>query len=340
MKQTVTIGGRAIGPGHPVFVIAEAGVAHFGDLDAACRLADMAREAGADAVKFQVYSAERMISAISPDWRQRMGAKELRPDAVRALARHCRDTGIMFFASAHDEESVDLLESLDVPAYKIGSGEVSNTPYLRRVARKRRPIVLSTGMYTLDDVREAMATLAEAGAEEVVLLHCVTAYPTPPADANLRAMATLQEAFDVPVGYSDHTVGYTIPLAAVALGATAIEKHITFDKNRPGSQDSYVACDREDLIAMIRGVREVEAALGDGVKRPRPSELASRDWARKSVVAAREIPAGTLITEGLLLCKRPGTGIPPNRMAEVVGRRAARTIPADHLVQLEDLEPA
>jgi N-acetylneuraminate synthase/N,N'-diacetyllegionaminate synthase len=335
---SVRLGARAIGPGHPVFVIAEAGVNHNGDLGHAKALVDAAAGAGADAVKFQTWITERLVAPDAPmaEYQARntgveesqfamLKRLELGRDEFRALDRYARERGIVFLSTPDEEESADFLESLDVAAFKIGSGELTNLPYLAHVARKKRPMLVSTGMGDLDEVRAAVETIRANGDSPLVLLHCVSNYPTEPGDCNLRAIGTLARAFDVPVGFSDHTLGLAVPLAAVALGACTIEKHLTLDRTLPGP-DQRVSATPEEFRALVAGIRDVEAALGDGVKAPRPTELPTRALVRKSLVASRPIPRGATITVDALIALRPAGGIPPGDRTRVVGRRARRDI--------------
>lgn len=337
LNKTVRIGSREIGAGMPVFIIAEAGVNHLGNIEIAKHLVDMAVISRADAVKFQIFRTENLVSSVAPDWIDRLKPKELPYDAFVVLKEYCRKKNIIFMATAHDEESLDFLRSLEPPAYKIGSGEVSNTDYIRKVAGFGKPVILSTGMYSMDDVRKAVQLFEEQQNRDLVLLHCVTCYPPAPEDINLFAMGALTREFNCPVGYSDHSIGIDIVLAAAALGASVIEKHIAVSKSTPGSQDCLVSCDERDLAEMVNSIRRIEKALGSGSKMPSEKELISRQWARKSVVAKTAIRKGELITESMLLCKRPGTGIAPDQISTVLGRRAAKDIPADSLIRPEDL---
>lgn len=342
------IAGRDIGPGHPCFLIAEAGVNHNGDIELARRLVDAAAEAGADAVKFQTFSADRLATAAAPqaDYQKRntgmeesqysmLKRLELSEEAHRELLRHCRERGILFLSSPFDEESAEFLEALGVAAFKIPSGEITNTPFLAHVARKGKPLIVSTGMSTLDEVRAAVAAIRQAGYPPLALLHCVSSYPAAPEDVNLRAMAALRHAFDVPVGYSDHTDGIEIALAAVALGACIIEKHFTLDRSLPGP-DHKASLEPAELASLAATIRRVEAALGDGVKRPAQREENTAMAARKSLVAARDLAAGSILQREDLAIRRPGTGLPPGRLESVVGRRLLRPAAAG-TVLTEDL---
>lgn len=348
--QPVRIGDVLIGPGSPVFIIAEAGVNHSGAPDLAVRLVDAAADAGADAVKFQTFRAAAVATPAAP-----MAAYQARPagaagsqldllarlelsvEGHRRAAARCRERGIVFLSSPADPPSADLLREIGVPAFKVGSGNLTNNPLLEHLARTGRPLIISTGMATLDEVAVAVAVARAAGARELVVLHCVSEYPADPAAVNLRAMATMREAFAVPVGYSDHTLGAEVSLAAVALGACVIEKHLTLDRSLPGP-DHQASLEPVEFTALVRSVRTVEACLGDGVKRPSPAEEATRAVVRKSLVAAVAIPAGTLVTPELLAVRRPGTGMAPGRMGEVVGRRSRCGIPAGTLLAPEMVE--
>ena len=344
-QRALNIGPYAVGPGHPVFVIAEAGVNHNGDMDVARRLVDVAVEAGAQAVKFQTLFAERLVSADAPKARYALettDAQESQFEMIRKLElgleehkllqQYCRERGILFMSSPFDDESIDLLDGLDVPAFKVPSGEVVNLPYLRRMARKGRPIVLSTGMSTLAEVDEALRVIREEeGNEQVVVLHCVSNYPASASSVNLRAMLTMREALGVVTGFSDHTMGIEVPIAAAALGACVIEKHFTLDRNMPGP-DHRASLEPDELKEMVRAIRSVESALGDGVKRPVEEELNTKEVARKSLHARRPLPEGHLIGPEDVIALRPGTGIPPSLTEVVVGRRLGQAVQAGQML--------
>jgi len=330
----------------PVFIIAEAGVNHNGDLQLAKKLIDVAAAAGADAVKFQTFKAETLVSRKAPkaDYQQQTTSAdesqfemikrlELDPGAHQCLIDHCRDRHIMFMSSPFDLESIDLLAQLGMEIFKIPSGEITNLPYLRKIGGLETPIILSTGMSTLGDIDAALQILYAAGLakELLTLLHCNTEYPTPMADVNLRAMLTLAEQFDVAVGYSDHTLGIEIPIAAVALGAKVIEKHITLDNNLPGP-DHRASLEPQQLNEMVSAIRNLERALGDGVKRASPSEEKNRPIARKSIVAKRPIKQGEILSAENLTVKRPGTGISPMEWDSVVGTSARKDFQKDEVI--------
>lgn len=345
---TIGIAGRKVGPGNPCFVIAEAGVNHNGSLDLALRLVDAAAEAGANAVKFQTFRADKTATRLAPkaEYQKRTtGAPEshfemlkrleLSSEDHRALAAHCAGMGLTFLSSPFDEESADLLESLDVPAFKVPSGELTNLPFLRYLARKGRPLIISTGMATLGEVQAAVAAVKDVGCGELSLLHCVSNYPAAPADANLRAMGTMTAAFGVPVGYSDHTAGSEVSLAAVALGACIIEKHFTLDRSLPGP-DHQASSEPAELAALVSGIRKVEAAMGDGEKQSAASEFDTARVARRSLVAAATIPQGSRLTMDMVAARRPGTGLAPDRVGELLDRIALREI-ADGTILTPDM---
>lgn len=327
-----------------VFIIAEAGVNHNGNLEIAKKLVDAAASTGADAVKFQTFVPEEVASRAAEKAAYQKAAatgKETQLDMIRRLAlspedfrvlkSYCDDAGIMFLSTPFDYYSVDLLDNLGVPLFKIPSGELVNDRFLKYVAAKGKPLIISTGMATLGEVEEALAAVESVGNREITLLHCTSAYPTPPEEVNLRAMVTMKNAFGMPVGYSDHTAGIEIPVAAVALGAVVIEKHFTLSRDMEGP-DHKASLEPEEFAAMVRAIRNVEKALGDGRKRPTPAEQDVRKAARRSIVAAHRIEAGEVITEDKLALKRPGTGIPPRMWELVTGRRAKVDIEADELI--------
>lgn len=330
-----------------VTIIAEAGVNHNGSLDLAKRLICAAAEAGADAVKFQTFKTEALVtrSAAKADYqKQATGAAESQFDMLKRLeldeaAHHelvsaCRSYGIAFLSTAFDFESLDLLVRLGVDVWKIPSGEITNLPYLRRIGGLRQRVILSTGMSTLPEIRAARDVVVQSGTRpaDVTLLHCTTEYPAPLEDVNLLALRTLSEVFpESPVGYSDHTEGIAVSLAAAALGATVIEKHFTLDQTLPGP-DHRASLEPAELQALVRGVRSISLALGSADKRPSAGELKNRAVARKSLVARCEIRKGELFTPENLDVKRPGTGVSPMRWDEVVGTKAGRDYRPDELV--------
>lgn len=343
------LGGREIGPGLPAFVIAEGGVNHNGDPELARRLVEAAAQAGADAIKFQTFRADRLCTASAPkaEYQQRttgnddsqldmLRALELSEAAHRDLKAQAEALGLVFLSTPFDPASADLLQDLGVDAFKVGSGDLTDLPLLQHVARMRRPILLSTGMSQLGEVDAAVRTIREAGGEDLVLLHCVSCYPAPPDAANLRAMDTLRQAFQVPVGWSDHTLGVEVALAAAARGASVVEKHLTLDPSLPGP-DHAASLDPSAFGGLVRGVRLVESALGDGAKRPAPCENNTRTVARKSLAASRDLPAGELLSREALTSLRPGTGIAPAELQNVLGRRINRAIRRGELLTWDHL---
>lgn len=330
-------------------IIAEAGVNHNGDMAMARELVRVAAAAGADIVKFQTFVATKITAGHAPKaeyQKATTGEDESQRDMIarlelsradhEMLIRECKDAGITFFSTGFDEASLDMLVELGIDRIKVPSGELTNLPLLRHMASKRLPIILSTGMATLGEIEAAIAVMEEGGVarSDITVLHCNTQYPTPMADVNLTAMASIAQAFGVAVGYSDHTMGIELPIAAVALGATVIEKHFTLDRSLPGP-DHPASLEPDELAAMVAAIRNVELAVsGDGIKRPSPSEIGNRPIARKSIVAARDIAAGERLSAENLTAKRPGTGISPMRWDEVVGRSAPRAFKADELIEL------
>lgn len=343
----IWIGGHEIGDGRPL-VVAEAGVNHNGDPELALALVDAAAEVGADAVKFQTFRADALALGSAPQatyqrerakarsQREMLAALELPIPMLADLRRRADERGIIFLSTPFDSESLAALLALGVPAIKISSGDLTNLPLLRDVARADLPLILSTGMATEEEVGRVLSELPGAA---VILLHCTSAYPAPPSDANLRAMITLRERFGVPVGYSDHTDGIEVALAATALGAVMIEKHLTLDRSLPGP-DHAASLDPTMFRRMRDGIRDVFDSLGDGVKQPRPSEEGMRAVARRSLVTARPIPAGHVLAPNDLVAKRPGSGISPMAVDRVVGAVVGRDLPVDHRITPDDLHEA
>ena len=319
-------------------MIAEAGVAHFGSLETARKLVDMAVDAKANAVKFQLFNTESLISRASQEWIDRLKPKELSYENATSIKEYCDQKGIMFLATPHEESSSDFLEELGVPAFKVGSGEVGNLKFIRHLAKKGKPILVSTGLHNDNDIAQVLSAIAEENNPNAALFHCVTAYPTPPEQSNLNAIKTMMEEYPVPVGYSDHTVGTLIPLASIALGAQLLEKHICIDKQTPGSQDCKVSCDREDLIQMVDQVRRIESSLGNGKKLVAEAAKPSIAWARKSLVAARSLRAGETLKDEDIVMKRPGTGILPTDKDKVIGLKLVHDIAKDELFSWSHFE--
>ena len=333
---------------NPTIIIAEAGVNHNGDLSLAKRLINVAAEAGADFVKFQTFNSDRLVtkSAEKADYQKQATDKtesqyamlsrlELSELMHHELIAHCAVCNIGFLSSGFDIESVDFLASLGQNLFKIPSGEITNLPYLRHIGQLGKAVVMSTGMASLGEIEAAIDVLEEAGTprEKLTVLHCTTEYPTPMNEVNLRAMTSIKTVFNVSVGYSDHTLGIEIACAAVAMGATVIEKHFTLDRKFPGP-DHKASLEPLELKEMVANIRNIETALGDGIKRVTTSEVKNKEIVRKSLVATNVIVAGDLFTAKNIGIKRPGIGISPMRRDEVIGKRASRNFIVDELIEL------
>jgi sialic acid synthase SpsE len=345
------IGERMVGPGHACYVIAEAGSNHNRDLGTALRLIEVAAEARVDAVKFQTYTAEGLYSRHTPDMQYLKDQGLLREresvwDMIKRvelpwewhadLARHATEVGITFLSTPFEEAAVDLLEGIGVPAYKIASYEVNHLPLIERVARTGKPLLISTGMASLGDIERALDVATASGATDLLLMHCAVNYPPRFEDLNLRAISTLREAFNVPVGWSDHTPGHTADVVAVALGACAIEKHFTLSRTQEGPDHSF-ALEPDELTSMVKAIRNAESALGSGVKRVTESEAEMFQLGRRSLVAARHLAAGALIGREDVAVKRPGFGIPVHELEQVIDRHAAHELAEDQVLQWDDL---
>ena len=328
-------------------MIAEAGVNHNGDLGAARQLIDVAADAGADYVKFQTFRASDLATsgaAKAAYQAQTTGSDESQLDMLRrlelshndhlSLVDRCQRSGIKFLSTAFDHDSIDVLMEIGLDLFKVPSGEITNVPYLRRVGGLQCPVILSTGMATLGEIEMALDVLEQAGTkrDQITVLHCNTEYPTPMQDVNLLAMTSIRDALKVQVGYSDHTRGIEVPIAAVALGARVIEKHFTLDRTLAGP-DHAASLEPAELKAMVSAIRNIEQAMGDGIKRPSPSEAPNRAIARKSIVAAMDIQQGETFSETNLTVKRPGTGISPVMWDQLIGRRSPQTFRTDELIQ-------
>jgi N,N'-diacetyllegionaminate synthase len=327
-------------------IIAEAGVNHNGDMSLAKNLIEVAAKAGADLVKFQTLNANRMVTATAAKAEYQILASntletqhtmlqklELTEDMHRELIAHCDSLNIGFFSTGFDIGSLDMLVGLGQKLFKIPSGEITNLPYLRHIGQFAQTVILSTGMSTMDEIAAAIDILETSGTprSKITVLHCTTAYPVPTVDVNLQAMQSIRSKFNVAVGYSDHTIGIEISIAAVALGATVIEKHFTMDRNLPGP-DHKASLEPAELQEMVRAIRNIEEALGDGIKRLMPSEKMNRAIARKSIVASEPISIGQLFTEENLTTKRPGNGVSPMEWDRVIGSKAQRNYLTDELI--------
>lgn len=332
-----------------VYVIAEAGVNHNGNLETAKRMIAAAKEAGCDCVKFQTFRTELLVTkqAKKADYQvnntgnensqyEMLKALELSQKEFEILKDCCLQEGIDFLSSPFDNESATFLHDLGLSCWKLPSGEITNEPLLRQIGSYGQRVILSTGMSTLEEVEAAVEWLRENGSSDITLLHCTSNYPTAPKDVNMRAMLTLQQHFHLPVGYSDHTEGIEIPLMAVAMGACVIEKHFTLDRNMPGP-DHKASLEPDTLERMVAGIRSIELAFGSGEKAPTQAELSTRTAARKSIVLSRDVPAGRPLTQADILLKRPGNGLPPSCLHQLLGRSLKQAMPRDTLLRFEDL---
>jgi N,N'-diacetyllegionaminate synthase len=353
MDRMVTdfkIGKSVIGANHPCLIIAEAGVNHNGDLAVARDMVQVAAHCGADAIKFQTFKAEKLATVNAPkasyqakttgndeNQLEMLRKLELSESDFHELFKECLKNNILFLSTPFDEGSADFLAGLNVEGFKISSGDLTNLPFLKHVAKIGKPVILSTGMSYLNEVDEAVQTIHATGNHKLALLHCTSNYPANPAGINLRAMNTLAQTFHLPVGLSDHSEGIEIAFAAVAMGATIIEKHFTLDRNMAGP-DQHTSLEPRELEAMVKGIRKVELALGNGIKEPADGETDTAAVARKSVVARIPIPTGTRITGSHLAIMRPGTGLPPVMLSTLLGRTTRVDIPAGTLITLEMLE--
>lgn len=328
------------------YIIAEAGVNHNGNIVLAKKMVEIARKTGANAIKFQTFRAEKLVTkyarkALYQEKNSRNSETQLEmlkklvltEDQFLELKDYCAKLDLDFLSTPFDFESVDFLFQMGISQWKIPSGEITNLPYLIKIAKTKLPIILSTGMATLDEVAEAVAILKKYGSNEIALLHCTTEYPAPFDEVNLRAMLTMREEFKLPIGYSDHTMGIEIPIAAVAMGATIIEKHFTLDRSMNGP-DHQASLEPDELEQMVCAIRNVEKAFGDGIKKPAESEKKNIQIARKSIVAETRIKMGGTFTKDNLTVKRPGNGISPMKWFEVLGKRAARDFEEDELIEL------
>lgn len=329
-----------------VFIIAEAGVNHNGSLEIAKKLIDVAVEANVDVIKFQTFRSENLVckNAKKADYQKKTTLKdesqlemlkklELDVKAHKILSDYCKSKDIMFLSTAFDLDSIDLLNELGLEMFKIPSGEITNYPYLKKIGELKKKVILSTGMSYLNEVEEAVRILKESGTKDITVLHCNTEYPTPIEDVNLKAMDTIKEKLNVNVGYSDHTLGIEVSIAAVAMGAKVIEKHFTLDKTMEGP-DHKASLEPNELKEMVTSIRNIEKAIGNGIKEPSKSEIKNLQTARKSIVANKYIKKGEKFTEENLTCKRPGNGISPMKWESIIGRIANRDFKEDELVQL------
>ena len=329
-----------------VFIIAEAGVNHNGSLELAKKLIDAAKESGADCVKFQTYVSKNLVSknAVKADYQklqteneesqyEMLKKLELSFNSFAELSDYCKIKNIEFMSTAFDFDSIDFLNELGMNMWKIPSGDITNLPYLIKIAKLKKPVILSTGMSTMEEIENAIKVFNDISSEMITVLHCTSEYPTPYNDVNLRAMLTIKDKFGVNIGYSDHTKGIEIPIAATAMGATVIEKHFTLDKNMDGP-DHKASLEPHELKAMVDSIRIIDLALGDGVKQPAKSEVKNMAVARKSIIAKVNIKVGDIFSEENLTIKRPGYGISPMKWFDIIGKVAKRDFKEDELIEL------
>lgn len=348
----IKIGNRLVGEEEPAFIIAEAGVNHNGSLKRAKELIIKAAEAGADAIKFQTYKAEKLVTKTAPrfwDWKDEEKPNGTQYDSYSQLDKlpleaypemieTCKENNIEFLSTPFDEESADFLARLSIKAFKVSSSDITNIPLLKHIAKKELPIILSTGASTIGEIDEAVQTIKSEGNNKVILLQCTLCYPTEPKDANLRIIQTLSSIYPhYPIGLSDHTMGIAIPIAAVALGAKVIEKHYTIDKTLLKSADHWLSVDPNELKEMVSGIRKVEEALGSGEKKVFDVEKITYKYDKRSIVARQNISKGATIKKDMLIMKRPGTGIPPKFLPIIVNRVARRDLKEDSLILWSDI---
>ena len=347
--RKIKIGNKIIGGDNPAFVIAEAGCNHDCMLDRGKKLVEAAAKSGFDAIKFQNFKSEKLVTKTVPKFwvddkkdktqmSNYIGQDKLDRESYRALARLANKLGIIYLSTPFDEEEADFLEELKVPAYKIASTDLTNLPFLKYVAKKGKPILLSVGMGSIGEIEEAIEAVKSTGNEEIVLLHCIVIYPTPPEQANLRFIKTLQNLFpEYPVGFSDHTLGIVIPAIAASLGAKVIEKHFTIDKNMKGSPDHPMSVDPDEAKEMIQAIKVAEVCMGSPVRRLLEDEKKAYELGRRKIVANENINKGTVIERNMIVCKRSEEGIAPKFMDIIIGRRASRHIKMDEGISWEKI---
>lgn len=347
MKKII-IKNKKIGEKSPSFIIAEAGVNHNGNIKLAKKLIDKAKEAGVDAIKFQTFKTEDIVTKQASQAKyqaKNIGKKESQYEMLKRLElsekdfielkKYCDGKKIIFLSTPHTEQAIDFLDAL-VPAYKVGSGDLTNLPFLEKMARKNKPIILSTGMAILAEIKEAVKVIKNQNNNKIIILHCTTNYPCPLEEVNLRAMETIKKEFNLLTGYSDHTKGINVSLVAVGLGACLIEKHFTLDKNLPGP-DHKASLEPAELKKLVEEIRNIEKAMGNGIKKPNKSEEEIKKVARKSVVAKVNIKKGEKITKEMLIIKRPGTGIEPKHLNKLINRKVKKNIKQDSLIKFQDI---
>ena len=336
--ELIEIDGIEISRNSSPYIIAEAGVSHFGSLEKALKLCDLAKGSGADSVKFQIFNVDKMISSMSTEWKDRLAPRQMSADDYKIVKQYCKKIGLTFFATAHDEESLHHLLEMNVSVLKVGSGEKGNFKFLKKVIESKLPVIISVGMYTEFEVRELVSFFREHKKTDVVILHCVTQYPAEPVTINLASINWLSNEFEVLSGYSDHTSGHHIAEASVAVGATVIEKHITLDFNIPNAQDWKVSCGPHDLKDFVNNVRQIHSALGTFGKTVNPHEIANSKWATKGVYAIRNLKAGHTLTDLDIDLKRPANEIEPRDFYKLVGKKINKAINDDCAINWKDID--
>jgi N,N'-diacetyllegionaminate synthase len=356
--KTITIDGKEIGEEKPVYIIAEAGVNHNGNIELAKKMVDAAKDAGVDAIKFQTFKSENVVTknaGLCSYQEKNVGKQESMLEMIKKLElkynefidlkKYCDEKKMLFLSAPHSDDAIDFLDPL-MPAYKVPSPDITNYPYLKKIAEKNKPIIIGTGMSTIEEIKNALKIIKDAGNNQIILLHCTSDYPCPLEDVNLKAMNTIKEECKTLVGYSDHTLGLDTPKIATKIGAVLIEKHFTLDKSLPGP-DHVASLDPNELKEMVYAIRNKEynvdsekekIILGSSEKKPVKKEIEISSVVRKSIIAKQEIMPGTIITEEMLIIKRPGTGIPSKRLDEIVGKKAKQHIQEEEMINFEQLE--
>ncbi len=349
MENKIKLGKMIVGEGKPCFIICEGGVTNYGQIDLAKKQIEAAFEAGADIVKFQATKTEKLVSKkvsnrlekeLGYNWFERMKYKEFSDVQMEKIFNHAQNIGIPVFATAHDNESLDFLDNIiKQPYFKVGSGEAHNYEFLKNIAKRKKPVIISFGVQTNEEVDKAINTLRKNGVKDIIILHCVSIYPTPYEHANLKRMEYFRDKYNVPVGISDHSVGWHIPLAAVARGACIVEKHLTFDKTDPRSLDNPGALLPQEFKLMVKQIRDIETALKQHTEKKRIKTLEKgRNWAGQSIVANRDLSVGTVLKKDMIDFKRPGKGgLSPAMIDRVVGKKIRKMIEEDEQIKLEDL---
>jgi N,N'-diacetyllegionaminate synthase len=336
--NSIRIDKNEISKDKPPYIIAEAGVSHFGSIEKALRLCDLAKASGADSVKFQIFNVDKMISKVSKEWRERLAPRQMSADDYKVVKAYCDKIDITFFATAHDEESLDKLLEMNVSVLKVGSGEKGNFKFLKKIIDTKLPLIISIGMYTEIEVRELIDFFEKYKKTDIVILHCVTQYPALPENINLSTINWLSKEFKVLSGYSDHTSGHHIAEASVVFGATVVEKHISLDFNVPNAQDWKVSCGPHDLKDFITNIHEIHSAIGYYGKTVNLDEVINSKWATKGLYTTKDLQTGHIITELDVDLKRPATNVMPKDFDKFLGKKINKKIQADYPIDWEDID--